>query len=60
MAVIDDAPHRIFYIMSDQPDCCSKCCSRLELIKIVPMEEEERVFVSWCHECQREVLIVED
>lgn len=54
-----DSPDRIFYIMSDQPDCCGKCSSRLELIDIVQMEEE-RVFVSWCEECQREVLIVED
>jgi len=48
-----------FQIMSDQPDCCGKCGSRLELIKIVQMEEDQ-VFVSWCEACQCEVLIVED
>jgi len=49
----------VFQIMSDQPDCCGKCCRRLELISIIQMEEE-RVFVSWCEACEREVLIVED
>ena len=57
---MSDLPCGIFYIMSDQPDCCGKCGSRLDLIKIVAMEKEDRVFVSWCEECQREVLIVED
>lgn len=49
----------VFQIMSDQPDCCGKCGSRLELIEIV-MINDERLFVSFCNECQREVLIVED
>lgn len=57
---MSDSSDRIFYIMSDQPDCCGKCGSRLELIDIVQMEEEDRVFVSWCESCSREVLIVED
>ena len=51
--------NRIFQIMSDQPDCCGICFNRLELTSIVQMEEE-RVFVSWCDECHREVLIVEE
>lgn len=56
---MNDSVDRIFYIMSDQPDCCGKCGTRLELLNIVQMEEE-RVFKSWCNECQHEVLIVED
>lgn len=56
---MSDSSDRIFYIMSDQPDCCGKCGSRLDLIDIVQMEED-RVFVSWCESCSREVLIVED
>lgn len=54
-----DSSTRYFQIMSDQPDCCGKCGSRLDLIKIVHMDGE-RVFVSHCDECLREVLIVED
>lgn len=49
----------VYQIMSDQPDCCGKCQSRLELIEIA-MIDDERVFVSFCEECQREILIVED
>ncbi len=57
---MSDSSDRVFYMMSDQPDRCGKCSSRLELIDIVRVEEEDRVFVSWCEKCQREVLIVED
>ncbi len=49
----------VFQIMSDQPDCCGKCGSRLELIELV-MINDESVFVFFCDECQRKVLIVED
>ncbi len=56
---MNSSSDRIFHIMSDQPDCCGKCGSRLELIDIVQVEED-RVFVSWCEECRRDVLIVED
>ena len=53
----DDGP--IYYIMSDQPDCCGKCGSRLDLIEIVVIDSE-RVFVSECLGCHREVLLVEE
>jgi hypothetical protein len=49
----------IFYIMSDQPDRCGSCGSRLDLIEIVMMDGE-RVFVSECLGCHREVLLVEE
>jgi hypothetical protein len=49
----------VFQIMPDQPDCCGKCGSRLELMEIV-MINDEHLFVSFCDECQREVLTVED
>lgn len=49
----------IYYIMSDQPDCCSKCGSRLDLVEIRVIDGE-RVFVSECLGCNREVLLVED
>lgn len=28
----------IYYVMSDQPDCCGKCGSRLDLIEIRVIE----------------------
>ena len=49
----------IYYIMSDQPDCCGKCGSRLELVEL-RVVDGERVFVSECIGCHREVLIVEE
>jgi hypothetical protein len=51
--------HPIYYIMSDQPDCCGKCGSRLDLMEIRVIDGE-RVFVNSCGECHREVLIVEN
>lgn len=39
----DDAP--IYFFMSDQPDCCGSCGSRLDLLEIVEMDGE-RIFVS--------------
>ncbi|MBL0010677.1 MAG: hypothetical protein IPP22_06080 [Nitrosomonas sp.] len=51
--------HPIYYIMSDQPDCCGKCGSRLDLAEI-RVVDGERVFISKCLGCHREVLIVEE
>ena len=53
------ADRQIYYIMSDQPDCCGKCGSRLDLVEI-RVADGERVFVSKCLGCHREVLIVEE
>lgn len=50
---------QIFFIMSDQPDCCGYCGSRLDLLEIVVMDSEQ-VYVSECLGCHREILIVED
>ncbi|MBI5918859.1 MAG: hypothetical protein HY849_05755 [Nitrosomonadales bacterium] len=52
-------PPPIYYIMSDQPDCCGKCGSRLDLAEIRVIDGES-VFVTSCGECHREVLIVEN
>lgn len=48
-----------YHIMSDQPDCCGWCGSRVDLLenKVI---DGERVFVSQCLGCHREVLIVEE
>lgn len=53
------ADNPIYYIMSDQPDCCGKCGSRLDLAEI-GVVDGERVFISKCLGCHREVLIVEE
>lgn len=52
-------PDMVLYIMSDKPDCCPKCQTRLDLIDEV-MIDDEYVFVKFCDECQHEVLMVED
>ena len=49
----------IYYIMSDQPDCCGRCGSRVDLLEI-KMIDGERVFVTECLGCHREILIVEE
>jgi hypothetical protein len=36
--------YSIYYIMSDQPDCCGRCGSRLDLLEIKVIDGE-RVFV---------------
>ena len=55
----ESIPNMVFYIMSDQPDCCPKCQTRLDFVEEI-MIDDEHVFVKFCDECQREVLIVED
>lgn len=50
--------HTVFHVMSEQPDCCPKCQTRLDLVEVVTIEDE-RVFVNFCAACQREILIVE-
>ncbi len=48
-----------YYIMSDQPDCCPKCQTRLNLVQIAIIETE-CVFINICEYCEREILIVEN
>jgi len=55
----ESIPNMVLYIMSDQPDCCPKCQTRLDLVEEV-MIDDEHVFVKFCDECQHEVLIVEE
>ena len=40
LRVIENIPDAIYYIMSDQPDCCPKCQRRLDLIEIAMMDDE--------------------
>ena len=55
----ENSSNPIYYIMSEQPDCCPKCQARLDLVEIV-MVEGENVFVNNCEYWEREILIVED
>lgn len=55
----NSASHPAYQIMADQPDCCGKCGSRLELVEM-KIVDQERVFVSWCLGCHRDVWVVED
>lgn len=59
LKVRESVPDAIYYIMSDQPDRCPKCQRRLDLVETVTIDDE-CVFVNFCDECQREILIVED
>lgn len=52
-------PEAVYYIVSDQPDCCGKCGSRLERIDTV-MIEDETIYVTECLGCGKEVLLVDD
>jgi hypothetical protein len=54
----EPSPHTVFYVMSDQPDCCPQCQTRLDLVEVVSIDDE-RVFVNFCAACQRKILIVE-
>ena len=49
----------IYYIISDQPDTCGYCGSRLEFLAMKEIEGE-RVFVNECLGCKREILMVEN
>lgn len=49
----------IYYIMSDQPDCCGRCRSRLDLLE-TKVIDGEFVFVTECLGCHRKILIVEE
>ncbi len=52
-------PDTIFYIISDQPDSCPKCQTRLDLIDEAIINDEH-VFIKFCEKCQQEVLMVEN
>ncbi|MDO9282517.1 MAG: hypothetical protein Q7T88_09065 [Methylotenera sp.] len=49
----------IYYIMSEQPNCCPNCQRRLDIIKTVFIENEE-IQVNYCGECDIEVLMIEE
>ncbi len=58
LALLEESCNTVFQVMSDQPDCCPKCQTRLDFIEVIT-KEDERVFVNFCESCQRTIFIVE-
>jgi hypothetical protein len=52
-------PYAIYYIMSEQPNCCPHCQFRLEVNETV-MIENEVIQVNFCEECQLEILMIDE
>jgi len=52
-------PDTVYQVMTEQPDTCHRCGSRLMLLEITNIDDE-RVFVCECLECQRIIPVVED
>ena len=52
-------PETVYQVMTEQPDTCHRCGSRLILRDTVNIDNE-RVFVCECLECQRIIPVVED
>ena len=52
-------PDAVYQVMTEQPDTCHRCGSRLMLLEIMNIDNQ-RVFVCDCLECQCIIPIVED
>lgn len=52
-------PNSVYYIMTEHPNCCPKCSTRLAVIETL-MIEDEKVQVNYCERCGQEILMVED
>jgi hypothetical protein len=52
-------PNAIYYVMSEQPNSCPKCVTRLDVMENVIIENEI-VQINYCETCNQEVLMVED
>lgn len=49
----------IYFIMSEQPNCCPICQTRLDIIETVMIENEE-IQVNYCDNCNVEVLMIDE
>lgn len=49
----------VFQVMTEQPDTCHQCGSRLTLLEVIGTGDE-RVFVCKCNACQRIIPVLED
>jgi Zn ribbon nucleic-acid-binding protein len=45
--------------MSEQPNCCPACQTRLDIIETV-MIEDEVIQVNYCEECGAEILMIDE
>lgn len=52
-------PDRVYQVMTEQPDTCHRCGSRLMALEIANIDGE-RVLICECLECQRIIPVVED
>lgn len=52
-------PNAIYYILSEQPNSCPKCATRLDVMETVIIENEI-VQINYCDSCNQEILMVED
>lgn len=52
-------PEIVYQVMTEQPDTCHRCGSRLKLLETTSIDEES-VFVCQCSECQRIIPVVQD
>jgi hypothetical protein len=52
-------PNSIYYIMSEQPNCCPHCQFRLDITETVLIEIEE-IQVNYCEKCDAEVLMIDE
>jgi hypothetical protein len=52
-------PSSVYYIMSEIPNCCPTCQTRLDVIESVAIENEE-VQVNYCEKCDIEVLMIDE
>lgn len=48
----------IYYIMSEQPNCCPHCQWRLDIIKNIVIDNEA-VQLNYCRKCEIKILMVE-
>ena len=53
------ALNSIYYIMSEQPNCCPSCQARLNIIETVMINNEE-IQINYCEKCNVEVLMVDE
>lgn len=52
-------PNSVYYIMSEMPNCCPICQTRLDIIEAVIIENEE-IQVNYCEKCNCEVLMIDE
>jgi hypothetical protein len=49
----------IYYIMTETPNCCPTCQTRLDIIETILIEDEE-IQLNYCEKCDAEVLMIDE